>query len=95
MTHYIFITYKILCLTNKNDNFLRIFYTGKEGNINTIKGIQRNVKGLGLCFEKKVFDERLQIPIDFIQKFGFYVGFGGTKLGKAIIPIRPKSYRIW
>ena len=45
---------------------------GKEGSINTIEGIQRNVKGLGPCFEKKVFDERLQIPIVFIQKFGFF-----------------------
>ena len=42
------------------------------GSINTIDGIQRNVKVKGLCFEKTVFKERIQIPIAFIKKLGFF-----------------------
>ena len=44
----------------------------KGGNINTIEGIQRNTKEKGLCFEKTVFKEHLQIPIEFIKKLGFF-----------------------
>ena len=45
----------------------------EEGtNINTIVGISRNVKGEGLCFEKMILNEKLQIPLDFIKKLGFF-----------------------
>ena len=43
----------------------------EDGRLNTIEGIQRNVKEKGICFEKTVFKERLQIPMEFIKKFGF------------------------
>ena len=36
-------------------------------NINTIMGTLLNVIGEVLCFEKKVLNEKLQIPLEFIQ----------------------------
>ena len=50
----------------------KIQESGEGESINTIEGIQRNVKEKGLCFEKTVFNKRLQIPIDFIKKLGFF-----------------------
>ena len=43
-----------------------------SGDINTIEGVQRNVKKKGPCFEQTVFKERLQIPMEFIRKLGFF-----------------------
>ena len=40
--------------------------------INTVVGHLRNVKAKELCFEKKVLNERFQIPLDFIKKLGFF-----------------------
>ena len=43
-----------------------------DTNINSIEGNLRNVKDSGLCFEKKVLRQILQIPLEFIKKLGFF-----------------------
>ena len=43
-----------------------------SGNINTIEGISRNVKDKGLCFEKRAFGKKLSVPLNFLQKLGFF-----------------------
>ena len=42
------------------------------GNVNTIKGIQRNVKDLGQCFEAKALGETIRIPVIFLKKVGLF-----------------------
>eukprot|EP00092_Neocalanus_flemingeri_P015041 GFUD01016245.1.p1 GENE.GFUD01016245.1~~GFUD01016245.1.p1 ORF type:complete len:913 (+),score=201.86 GFUD01016245.1:85-2823(+) len=44
---------------------------GTEG-INTIKGIQRNVKNMGQCFEANALSETISVPLEFIKKLGIF-----------------------
>ena len=39
---------------------------------NIIKGIQRNVENVGLCFEKKALGETIGVPVEFIKKLGIF-----------------------
>ena len=39
---------------------------------NIIKGIQRNVENVGLCFEKKALGETIRVPVEFIKKLGIF-----------------------
>ena len=39
---------------------------------NVIMGLQKNIKGLGQCFETKASGETLQIPVSFIKHLGIF-----------------------
>ena len=54
-----------LCLSQMQGN-------QNNDNINTIKGIIRNVKDMGQCFETKVFGETIRIPVEFVNKIGIF-----------------------
>ena len=41
-------------------------------NCNEFQPSTMNVKNQGLCFEKRVFDDKVQIPLDVIKKLGFF-----------------------
>ena len=40
--------------------------------ISTIRGIQKNVRNLGQCFEARALGETICIPVDFIKKLGIF-----------------------
>ena len=44
---------------------------GGSGDINAIKGIQRNTTK-GQCFETKALGEKVQIPMEFVKKLGIF-----------------------
>ena len=46
--------------------------SNKVESINIIRGIQRNIKILGQCFEAKVPGETISIPVEFIKKLGIF-----------------------
>ena len=43
-----------------------------KSNVMVIKGVQKNVKNLGQCFETNALGEKLQIPIEFIKTMGIF-----------------------
>ena len=59
-------------------------------NLGTIKGIVRNVKDHGRCFEAEAFGETLQIPFEFLKTLGIFEYF--TEDGNAQLTIIHLSF---
>ena len=59
-------------------------------NLGTIKGIVRNTKSRGRCFEAEVFGETVQVPFEFLKTLGIFEYF--TENGEAQLTIIHLSF---